>query len=89
MSLFKKLFGGGANAPAEPVQYEGFDIIPEPIPEGGRFRLAARIEKTIDGELKTHHVIRADVFDSREQAESFSVIKAKQVIDESGDRMFS
>ncbi len=88
MSLFSKLFGGGAASEPELVSYKGFDIFPDLIAEGGKYRLSARIEKTIDGDRKTHIVIRADVYESREQAESFSVKKAKQVIDEQGDAIF-
>ena len=89
MSLFSKLFGGGGKSDPEPVEYEGFNIIPDPMPEGGKYRLSARIEKIVDGEQKTFLVIRADVFDSRDQAESLSIAKAKQVIDEQGDRIFA
>ena len=88
MSLFSRLFGGGSQSEPDPVRYEGFDIIADPMPEGGKFRLSARIEKTIDGERKTHRVIRADVFESREQADTVSVAKAKQVIDEQGEKLF-
>ncbi len=88
MSIFTKLFGGGEKSDPEPVGYKGFDIFPDLIAEGGKYRLSARIEKTIDGDRKTHAVIRADVFESRDQAESFSITKAKQVIDEQGERIF-
>ncbi len=88
MSLLSKLFGGNEKSDPKPVTYNGFDIFPDLIVEGGRFRLSARIEKTIDGDRKVHAVIRADVFDSRDQAESISIKKAKQVIDEQGDHIF-
>ncbi|MDP5219030.1 HlyU family transcriptional regulator [Ruegeria sp. 2205SS24-7] len=88
MSLFSKLFGGGKKSEPEPIPYKGFEIFPNLIAEGGKYRLSARIEKTIDGDRKTHAVIRADVFDSRDEAESFSIAKAKQVIDEQGERIF-
>lgn len=89
MSLFSKLFGGGEKSEPEPVSYKGFEIFPDLMAEGSKYRLLARIEKTIDGDRKTHTVIRADVFESRDQAESFSIAKAKQVIDEQGERLFS
>ncbi|MCG7521978.1 HlyU family transcriptional regulator [Ruegeria sp. Ofav3-42] len=88
MSLFSKLFGGGEKSEPEAVSYKGFDIFPDLIAEGGKYRLSARIEKTINGDRKTHSVIRADVFESQDQAESFSVAKAKQVIDEQGECVF-
>lgn len=91
MSLFSKLFGGGAGGAGkdpEPVVHEGFRIFPTPIPEGSRFRLSARIEKKVGGETKSHTVIRADVLDDRETAERVAIDKAKQVIEEQGDRLF-
>ncbi|MDA7426080.1 HlyU family transcriptional regulator [Thalassococcus lentus] len=89
MSLFSKLFGGGKDAPApEPIEYEGFRIIPEPAAEDGQFRLAARIERDIDGETKTHHLIRADLIRDRKECEEAAVFKAKQMIDQMGSRIF-
>ena len=91
MSLFSKLFGGGSGgtpkAP-EAVEHDGFKIFVEPIKEGSGYRLAARIEKQIGGEVKSHNVIRADVFNSLDEANQFSLAKAKQVIDEMGDGLF-
>ena len=45
MSLFSKLFGGGEKSEPEPVTYKGFNIIPDLMAEGGKYRLSARIEK--------------------------------------------
>lgn len=90
MSFLKKLFGGGsAKASAAAAEmHEGYIIQPAPMPEGGQFRLCAEIRKEIDGEMKTHRLIRADMFASADQAVEASVIKAKQVIKEQGDRLF-
>ncbi len=91
MSLFSKLFGGGKSKPepeAEAEVYEGFRIIPAPQSESDGYRLGARIEKEIDGEVKVHHLLRADVIRSLEEAHAFSIRKAKQVIDEQGERIF-
>ncbi|WP_299349738.1 HlyU family transcriptional regulator [uncultured Shimia sp.] len=93
MSFLKKLFGGGGNSTQdapdiEPVDYNGYSIFPEPINEGSVFRISARIEKDIDGEIKTQKLIRADTVNSVEAANDMSVNKAKQVIDERGDKLF-
>ena len=56
--------------------------------DSGGWRLAAQIEKKIDDDTKTHRLIRADTFQDREAAVSASIAKAKQVIDEQGDRLF-
>lgn len=85
MSILKKLFGGGSSATKpEPETYEGFAITPEPARDGSRFRVGALIEK--DGQ--THHLIRADTLDDLDSATEASVRKAKQMIDEQGDRLF-
>ena len=95
MSILKKLFGGGdkpaaeATAPAGPVtEYEGFRITPEPMPADGQFRIAATIEREIGGELRTHKLIRADVLRDRDEAAAASVQKARQLIDQMGERLF-
>ena len=90
MSLFSRLFGGRPEAPRyEPVLHEGFAILPEPIDEGGRFRVAAQITDEDGAGPRTHHMIRADVLDDRDTAAEVATAKAKQMIDEQGERLFS
>lgn len=89
MSFFKKLFGGGdspADAPKE--EYEGFHITPTPISEGDTYRICALIEKEVDGEVRVHKLVRADTMRALDAAQSASLTKAKQVIDEQGERIF-
>jgi len=92
MSFLKRLFGGGsADAPApevESLEYEGFTITPTPINEGGQYRVSARIEAIVDGEPKTHDLIRADVIRDFGEASEMSVRKAKQLIDQMGKALF-
>ena len=89
MSLFRRLFGGKDPSPApEPVVYKGFAVVPDPIGEGSRYRVAATIEKEVDGEKKAHRMIRADVLEDRDSAADVSTAKAKQMIDEQGERLF-
>ena len=86
MSIFKKLFGGGGSSAPETKSetYKDFTITPTPIREGSRFRISALIEK--DG--RTHTLIRADVLEDLTAANEASVNKAKQMIDEQGERLF-
>ena len=90
MSLLKKLFGGSENAPGESKveDYNGYRIYPEPVKEQGGYRIAARIEKDMGGETKTHTLIRADVVADRDQAIAATIQKCQQVIDQQGDRIF-
>ncbi len=90
MSLLSRLFGGGS-APkpdAEPETYEGYRIFPDPLKEPGGFRVRARIEKEIDGEVKSHQLIRADVCTSEDQAREISIAKAQSMIDQMGESLF-
>ena len=88
MSLFSKLFGGGSAPAAPPEEHNGFKIYPEPKSDAGGYRIAGRIEKEIGGEVKSHSFLRADIIQSKEEAERFTVLKAKQIIDEQGERLF-
>ncbi|WED29261.1 HlyU family transcriptional regulator [Vibrio sp. DW001] len=86
MGFFSKLFGSSnKNAEAkqvEPVEYDGFLIYQEAKPESGQYRIAGRITKEIDGELKEHTFIRSDVVGSEQDANSLMLSKAKMFIDQ-------
>ncbi|CUJ14749.1 HlyU family transcriptional regulator [Cognatishimia activa] len=88
MSLLSKLFGKSAPEAPEPVSHQGFLIFPMSQKDGSHFRLGARIEKEIDGELKTHDMIRADTFNTVDAANDEAVRKAKVFIDQMGERIF-
>jgi hypothetical protein len=91
VGFLKCLFGGGQAAPqaaAASLEYKGYIITPTPMSEGGQFRLCGVITKDIDGEMKEHKFIRADVCQSKEQAIDLAEMKGKQVIDQLGDRLF-
>lgn len=91
MSFFRKLFGGGDPAPAAPaktLEYKGYTIQPKPFQEGGQYQTCGIISKEIDGAVKEHRLIRADRFPSLDDATETTIRKARQVIDEQGDRIF-
>jgi hypothetical protein len=90
MSFWKSLFGGtsvGRKEP-EPVEYNGYLIRPAPFEAEGQYQTAGTIEKEIAGALKQHRFIRADRHPSQEAAVEFTIIKARQIVDQVGDRMF-
>ncbi|MDZ7709628.1 MAG: HlyU family transcriptional regulator [Roseovarius sp.] len=91
MSILSRLFGSGAKREAQELpadDYNGFRITPAPQEESDGYRVGARIEKEIGGEVKVHHFLRADVVRDRDEAAALSLRKAKQVIDEQGERIF-
>jgi hypothetical protein len=60
-----------------------------PVADGNVFRVSALIEKDFGGETRSHKLMRADTLQGLEEAQAASIRKAKQVIDEQGDRIFS
>lgn len=96
-SIFSRLFGrlsgaaqsGGADGKRGAVQeYNGFTIQAAPMQDGSHWLTAGLISKKIGDEQKEHQFIRADTHASKEDAEAFSLTKAKLIIDEQGDRLF-
>ncbi len=93
MSFFSKLFGGGVSEKSgddtiEAVVYEGYRIRSIKMQEGGQYRVCAEISRELNGEEKTHKLIRADMCSSAEDASEIAMRKAKQMIKEQGDRLF-
>lgn len=95
----KKAFGwigGGGDsgalstaAPAEPETYKDCLIVAKPTREGSQWRLAGSISKEVAGERFERTFIRADLFGSEEEARSFTIRKAQQIIDQNGASLFS
>jgi len=94
--FFKRLFGGGdgdqaqvETTPGAPdEEYKGIEIRAEPIKEGGQWRIAGSLTRIKDGETLTRRFLRADLMDSRDQAVSASVEKARLIIDQNGDMLW-
>ena len=88
-TLWNRLFGGVAVDPEEdPVEYDGYRIRPTPFPRQGAYQTAGTIEKEVGGEVKEHRFVRAETHSSREGAAAFAIAKARQLIDEQGERLF-
>ena len=73
---------------AETVEHEGFTIQPSPARDGSGWRVQGSISKEIDGELRTYEFIRADTCTDRQDAINTTVMKARRIVDEQGERMF-
>jgi hypothetical protein len=92
-SLWDSLMGKGADAGAEavaadPVEYKGYRIHPSPYQAGSQYQTSGTIEKDFPSGTKEHRFVRAESHSSKEDAVEFSLIKARQIIDQQGDRMF-
>jgi hypothetical protein len=94
MSFLKSLFGRKDAAPAAPagplksVEHNGFTIHATPYQDGGQYQLCGIVEKTIDGELRTHRFVRADRFPGVQEATDFTIVKGQQLVDQQGETIF-
>jgi len=92
MSFLSALFGRRADAKAgklaEPVEYKGFVIRAAPYKNNGHYQTAGTIEREIGGVRKEHRFIRADSCAVYDDAVTFTVNKARQIIELQGDRIF-
>jgi len=93
VGFFSKLFGSKEKTEqavaVEPVEYKGFNIYQEALAESGQYRVAGRIEKEIDGEMKSHRFIRSDVVSNKDDANELMLKKSQMFIDQMGDNIFS
>jgi len=89
--LFSKLFGKKAGEAANDVgpsdTYNGYVILPNPRQDGGQWYIAGAIVREDDPEGERHEFIRADTFNNLEDAIFHSLRKARQIIDEQGERL--
>lgn len=92
--MLRTLLGGGAKpaaapAAAEPVEYNGYHIVAAPRQDKGVWYVAGSISPAAADDGRTHHFIRADNTPDRGQCVELTVIKARQIIDLEGERMFA
>ncbi|HXV25121.1 MAG TPA: HlyU family transcriptional regulator [Alphaproteobacteria bacterium] len=90
--FFSRVFGGsgaGAAKEADATEFNGYTIRPAPRREAQGWLTVGTISKQFPEGLKEHRFIRADTSSSWDDAVALSIRKAKQIIDEQGDRMFS
>ncbi len=93
--FLRRLTGGGGEDDAAPgargpaVAYQGYAIHPAPRKKGAQWLTAGLITKEFPDGVKEHHFIRAETHASQDDASAFAVVKAKQIIDERGDKLFA
>jgi hypothetical protein len=89
LGLGRSSSGAGKGEKAgEATEYEGFTIVPAPRRHAAGWLTAGTITKSFPDGVKQHQFIRADTYADWDDAVAFCVRKAKQLIDEQGDRLF-
>jgi hypothetical protein len=73
---------------SEAITYKGYTIVPAPKQNGGQWTTEGHISKEIDGVSKSEYFIRVDTHGARDEATNYSILKAKRIIDEQGDKLF-
>jgi hypothetical protein len=87
-ALFSRRAAAGSQKLGEPVEYKGFIIRAAPFKSEGHYQTAGVIEREIGGVRKEHRFIRADAYANYDDAVSFTLTKARQIIDLQGERLF-
>ena len=77
----------GTRGPA--VEHEGYAIHAIPRRQGSQWLTVGLIAKEFPDGVKEHHFVRAETHASQDDAKAFAVLKAKQIIDERGDKLFT
>lgn len=91
--ILHSVFGAPDREPAAPqveaaTEYKGYSIRPAPRRQDSGWLTAGVIQKQFPEGMREHRFVRADTYTDRNDAVAFCVTKAKQIIDEQGDRMF-
>jgi hypothetical protein len=81
--------GASGDLPIEAVEYKGYRIRPQPYRTNDQYQTAGTIERATPEGVREHRFVRADTYRSRDDAIAFTIAKAKQIIDQQGDRMFA
>lgn len=90
-ALWARLTGAGTGSQevaAEAVEYKGYRIRSTPYQSGSQYQTAGTIEKDFPSGVKQHRFVRAEAHPSKDEAVEFSLLKARQIIDQQGDRLF-
>jgi hypothetical protein len=91
-AALSRLAGGGGGAADEAsipaVEYKGYRIRPTPYLTNGQYQTSGLIQKDAADGVKEHRFIRAETHPSKDDAAAFAITKAKQIIDQQGDRVF-
>ncbi len=88
-NLLARLNAGAAQPESgEAVEYKGCSIRPTFRRDGSQWLTAGVISKQFADSVKEHHFIRSETHGSKADAGAHAVFKAKQIIDERGDKLF-
>lgn len=92
IKFLHRVLGGRPESPitetAGTVNYKGYLIRAAPRVRGSEWTTEGMITKQFAGSAKEHYLIRVDIHGDKDEAITFCIARAKQIIDEQGDRMF-
>jgi len=92
--FFKRLFGSPANQNEPPAGepdevYKDVEVFARPVKEGGQWRIAGTLKRSVDGETVERRFLRADLLPDEGSAKSATLGKARLIIDQNGSSLWS
>lgn len=88
--FWQKWFGGARGTAHAAVHYREYAIHPRPQKTANGWRIEAVIRRPgADGAMREHCFIRADACNSEVGAVALTIHKAKMLIDQQGEKIFS
>jgi hypothetical protein len=92
--LFKRLFGTAANENEPPSGdpddvYKDVSVFAQPQKDGGQWRVAGMLRKTVDGQSVERRFMRADLLPDQDAAKVAAIGKAHLIIDQNGASLWT
>jgi len=70
--------------------YHGYELLARPMREGGQWRLAGTVCRPGDEDAGTgYDFVRADTMADEDECARMCLVKARQLVDEQGERLFA
>mgnify|MGYP000539584069 CR=1 FL=1 len=92
--FFKRLFASAANENEpqgnDPDEvYNDVELFARPVGEGGQWRVAGTLRKQVEGQVVERKFVRADLLPDQETARTMTLAKARMIIDQNGDSLWT
>jgi hypothetical protein len=92
--FLKRLFGAPANENSPPSGdpdevYKDVELFAQPVKEGGQWRVAGALRKQVGDQKVERKFVRADLLPDEDSAKTAALGKAKLIVDQNGDSLWS
>jgi hypothetical protein len=81
--------GSTLGAIAAREDYRGFELLARPVREHGQWRLAGTVRRGNGDAAADYDFVRADTMADHDECVRMCLVKARQLVDEQGERLFA